>query len=402
MNLQYINKRQMQSLVGRLIHIAKCVPPARIFMGRLLDTLRGMKGGRTKVNKPMLDDLGWFLEFGQEWNGKSIIPPPLPTRVIAVDACLTGIGGTDGRRAYTGRIAPDDDPAANITHVEAINVLIAIHTFVSSADKGSHILVECDNLPVVHTLTTGRGRDQVLGDVARALWMVQATLDIRLTFKHVPGRLNNIADALSRAHISKPTYDRAEKLVIANDLALCDPCTYAFSTVTPPILSRSGVKFTDGESRAEAVSVQSTGYTSQPQDSRKKVPGILPSLQHTAISTHGAPGLRVHRDTGRCANGTRYCDQPHITGEKVHLPHTRGQSGHRWGQDSPGPRCHKETEIKTTSIKTSSPTPTHSENMLQADRILHTKGHQGSNPSNILRCTSPIRGSPSNNQGIRS
>ena len=36
-----LSKRQLQSIFGKLLHIAKCVRPVRLFVSHLLDKLRG-------------------------------------------------------------------------------------------------------------------------------------------------------------------------------------------------------------------------------------------------------------------------------------------------------------------------------------------------------------------------
>ena len=170
-----INKKQLQSLIGRLVHVAKCVEPARIFISRLLQALRAF-GDRMyiKVTDDMRADMSWFLKFLIPWNGLSLIPRASPTRNIQVDACLTGVGATDGTVAYAARIAPDADPVANITEIEAANIVIALHTFITGADAGGHIRVECDNLPSVQALTSGRAHNPILAECARAIWMLHA------------------------------------------------------------------------------------------------------------------------------------------------------------------------------------------------------------------------------------
>ena len=96
-----ISKRQLQSLIGRLVHVAKCVEPGRIFISRLLQALRAF-GNRwyIKVTEDMKADLHWFVEFLTPMNSLSLIPRFTPHRVIHVDFSLTGVGGTDGRSAY--------------------------------------------------------------------------------------------------------------------------------------------------------------------------------------------------------------------------------------------------------------------------------------------------------------
>ena len=148
-----LHKKQLQSVIGKLMHLAKCVEPARVFMARLLDALRNMKDRwYTKVDNVMRADLEWFRQFACSWNGRLVIPHGPSSRLIQVDACLTGVGATDGVWAYAAQVAPDDDPIHNITEIEAANVVIALHTFISEADAGTRITVECDNIATVQAL----------------------------------------------------------------------------------------------------------------------------------------------------------------------------------------------------------------------------------------------------------
>ena len=58
-----VTKMQLQSILGKLFHIVKCVLPARIFVGCLLDSLRAMRTDRTPVTDEMRAHLSWFLQF---------------------------------------------------------------------------------------------------------------------------------------------------------------------------------------------------------------------------------------------------------------------------------------------------------------------------------------------------
>ena len=222
-----INKRQLQSLIGKLVHIAKCVEPARIFISRLLDALRAMGPTQfVRITDDMRADMDWFREFVADWNGTSIIPATKPHRVIQVDACLTGVGGTDGTLCYATSVAPKVDPIANITELEAANVVVALHTFLSPVDAGGHILVKCDNLPAVQALTTGRAHNKILAECVRAAWMIQAKYAIRISFSHIAGILNPVADALSWAHTSQAHHNLALDYITKGQLVNVKPCTY--------------------------------------------------------------------------------------------------------------------------------------------------------------------------------
>lgn len=189
-----ISKRHLQSIIGKLIHLLKCVRPARLFIARLLEALRGMTRNYVKVDSDMRKDLQWFQAFASSWNGVSLIPKKCPDRVIQVDASGSGIriqhqDPHDGARAYGGRITPVSDPVTNITELEAVNVVVAIHSFVDDRHRGSHILVQCDNLSSVEVFRNGRGKNRVLLECARILWMVQSVFDITISYEHIPGQM---------------------------------------------------------------------------------------------------------------------------------------------------------------------------------------------------------------------
>ena len=156
---------QLQSLIGSLLHVARCVPPARLFVGRLLHALRDSKDYYLNVTSDMRKDMRWFMEFVEEWNRTALIPTTEFSTEIYVDASGTGTGAHDGKHAYT-RVAPDADPVDNIAYLEAMNIVIALQTFLKYDYSGTTIRILCDNEAAVMVLRSGRGKDKVLLDVA--------------------------------------------------------------------------------------------------------------------------------------------------------------------------------------------------------------------------------------------
>ena len=290
-----MNIKQLRSILGLLLHVAKCVRPARIFISRLLEALREAKGWFININADMRADFQWFEEFCNGWNGKSYIPDPEPSRDIYVDACLSGVGATDGTTAYSGQVAPIDDPANNITELEALNVVVALHTLLSHKDKGSHIRVHCDNKAAVQVLQSGRARNKLLLDCARAAWMVQAVLDIQLSYVHVPGKDNEIADRLSRAHLSENDHFLLEGILQEMPLNIVEPCLHIFHNIPCPLLSRSGHPIVTPTRRGKAALRQSTGDMGQPGINNRNLRGVR---QEGTLQPHGPQqihGMRLHR-----------------------------------------------------------------------------------------------------------
>lgn len=236
-----ISLRHLQSLLGKLLHIAKCIRPARVFVSRLLDALRNMTRKFTKISHEMRCDLLWFKEFAEQWNGVSIIPPPNPNITITVDASGSGIGAYDGGLAYAGSITPINDPADKIAELEAVNLVVAIQTFVTKEHRGSHILVRGVNMSSVLAFESGKARNHILTDCARHLWMTQAVLDIRISYEYISTKDNFVADSLSRMHLSSVFQQLANKCVKDGEMKYVMPNLYIVTVLNPPIFSRRGI-----------------------------------------------------------------------------------------------------------------------------------------------------------------
>ena len=90
-------KKQLQSLVGLLNFVSKCVRPARPFMARMFNFLQEIpKKGVHQIPAEVKMDVKWWQEYFPRFNGVTLIPPPdvFPVNsTLATDSCLTGCGG---------------------------------------------------------------------------------------------------------------------------------------------------------------------------------------------------------------------------------------------------------------------------------------------------------------------
>ena len=64
------------------------------------------------------------------------------------------------------------------------------------------VVIHCDNQAVVSVLRSGHTRDMTLAAMARNISMAIAYWDIELVTVHIEGKLNVIADTLSRLSIN--------------------------------------------------------------------------------------------------------------------------------------------------------------------------------------------------------
>ena len=396
-----ISRKHLQSIVGQLLHVAKCVKPARLFVSRLLEALRGGNGKFIRGNADMRADFRWLIEFCTSWNGLAYIAPSAPARDIYVDACLSGIGATDGTRAYAGQVANVDDGAANITELEALNVVVALQSFLGEKDRGTHIRIHCDNHAAVHVLQTGRGRNRLLLDCARAAWMVQAVLDVELSYVHVPGIDNREADLLSRAHLSSKDYSLACKMASQCALHIVQPCLYAFDNLPTPIISRSGGTIVPGQSSRQATQSTSTRHHREPEI----VSGSLHSLRQEGGVRPVQPlpfyGLRVHRVPRRSHPGAGHHKQQNLTRKIVHqvsrgkpspLQPPQGDSGHG------GPA---QEQTVRPQAQTSSTNRGHKVGHVQYPYNHSWGGHQGGNSAYVLWRAPPVRSGPPHGASVR-
>ena len=316
-----MSRKQLQSLLGVLLHVAKCVNSARLFVSRLLDSLRAMKGKYLNINAGMRADLLWFMEFSVSWNGIGIIPKPHPTaRTFFVDACGSGVGGTDGQQAYAAQVCPTSDQISNITHLEATNVVVALHTFISEKDRGSHICIKCDNEAAVQVFSNGKGTDRILTDAARACWMIQAAFDLTISYDHVPGKDNGVADALSRAHLSSTDARKAQNIINNDSLDVIKGCYYVFDVLTPSLLSRSGVRLLSDKSSREATQGKGGGYRPQPSiRSRTMVPVLSPNKTRPT-TTHSSNDMCLHRTLNNVQQAPRDHRKQHQQHQSAPIP----------------------------------------------------------------------------------
>ena len=85
-------KSELQSLVGKLSFVTKCVQQSCLLLSRILALLRPLKHNHyhTKLSKEFHQDIYWWLRFLRTYNGVSVIPLSLwstPDGIFSTDAC---------------------------------------------------------------------------------------------------------------------------------------------------------------------------------------------------------------------------------------------------------------------------------------------------------------------------
>ena len=218
LNARKITKRQLQSVIGKLMFAAKCVPPARIFINRLLNALRKLqhRSHRIRLDCQMKRDLMWWSKFLPAFNGISLLPDSTwssTDSVIQCDACLTGAGGIFGNLAFHHKFPPFiSDQHLHINALELLTITVALKLWANQL-AGKKIQINCDNLVSVQAINSGHCINEFMQQCLRELVFTLSLHNVQLRAVHVPGETNRLADLLSRFHLNPNHRDTLLHLV---------------------------------------------------------------------------------------------------------------------------------------------------------------------------------------------
>ena len=199
-------KRQLQSLIGLLSFAAKVVPPGRTFLRRMIDLTTSVPHTEDVISlsEPFKKDLMWWHQFVAQWNGKSffMFPKWIPSTALNL---FTDSSGTIGYGAYfDGRWFQGRWSSAqaqqSIQWKELYPIVVASATWGHLWAK-KRITFMCDNEAVTNAIASGTSKSPEIMSLLRQLFFCAAKHHFAATAKHIPGKYNVIADALSRFHM---------------------------------------------------------------------------------------------------------------------------------------------------------------------------------------------------------
>lgn len=200
---RYCIRKDLESLIGYLQHACRVIPQGRTFLRRMINLLTAFRreDHPIRLNKEFHLDLAWWLEFFKSWNGLSFLLyprwAPLPDFQISSDASgALGYGAILMSHWFSGSWSLSQ-LNSSIAYKELFPIVIAAslwgHLWVSR-----RVEFRSDNTSVVEVLRSGTSRDPKLMALLRYLLLIAARHSFTFTASHVPGKLNPIADSLSR------------------------------------------------------------------------------------------------------------------------------------------------------------------------------------------------------------
>lgn len=193
-------KREILSLIGKLIFISRVVRSGRTFVRRLIDTSKKVKSlnHTVKLNKQFRADIDWWLSFLPSWNGISMFYERNWTRSIDLelftDASDVAMAGYYHGAWFVELVGERQE---SINWREMYAVVQAAATW-GAQWAGKRILFHVDNMSVVYILRSGTSKSPALMDLMRILFFIAAKFNFEFSSEYINTHDNTIADSLSR------------------------------------------------------------------------------------------------------------------------------------------------------------------------------------------------------------
>ena len=171
----------------------------------LLNFLRTLpKFGVRKVPGTVVQDILWWLEFAQTFNGVALIPDKdwsSPNHVLSSDSCLMGGGGyAKGKYyhwQYNSTLIKEN---LDINQLECLNIIVCLKLWGMQL-KGKKLVLLCDNSVTVQAINTGTSKNVMVQKCLREIHKTLACHSVQIKMQYLEGAQNRISDALSRWHI---------------------------------------------------------------------------------------------------------------------------------------------------------------------------------------------------------
>ena len=199
-------KRDLESLIGQLHHASTVVKPGRCFIRRMIELCKAVRNHDRplRLNKAFHSDLAWWRLFLRKWNGtammSTICTKPAQHSVTSDASGSWGCGAFSGQQWF--QIAWSNYPQTDlidqsIAVKEMLPIIVACFLW-GYQWAGEHVGIGCDNEAVVHVLGKRSCKDECLMHLLRCLFFIEAHFGFSISAVHIPGRHNQLADALSR------------------------------------------------------------------------------------------------------------------------------------------------------------------------------------------------------------
>lgn len=213
-------KRELQSILHKLLWIVNCVKHSRIFVSRIIAELQRLhkNSHRTKLSIEIRKDFQWFKLFLKSFNGVELIEQDDWSEIddleYASDASLE-YGGAYTKHEYVSGAFPDSLKDEHIHIKEFLMVLVLVKLW-SHSWASNKIIIRCDNDSVCDAIAYLKPTDPKLQKCVRELLYWQCRQNFSLAVTKIGTKENYVVDFISRCNDSS----KIEKFLKENNIPL--------------------------------------------------------------------------------------------------------------------------------------------------------------------------------------
>lgn len=157
-----------------------------------------------KLNSEVQVDLAWWETFLPLWNTRSMMevhnPNCSPSVEFSSDASGSWGYGAVWNCEWLQQAWDSEWEHQNIAAKELVPIAAAC-AILGPCWQSQQVLVQCDNMAVVHVITARSSRDKTSMHLLRCMHFYCAMHDFQLRVEQVPGHQNVIANSVSRNNL---------------------------------------------------------------------------------------------------------------------------------------------------------------------------------------------------------
>ena len=197
LKLPTVSARVLARIAGQCILMSRVILPAKLLLRNIYRLLRTKSSWKTQlvIDQPAQADLIYWKDSLMAWNGRLVTSHLTDVQAVS-DASQTGWGFACMGEEAAGHW--DKYMALQPSNVrEMMAVLMGLETFRAEL-RNKTVQILSDNISTVANINFQGGPSEPLTQIARAIWNVAITNQIRIHARYLRGKDNTQADALSR------------------------------------------------------------------------------------------------------------------------------------------------------------------------------------------------------------
>lgn len=221
--------RELQSLIGLLNFACSIIIAGRAFLRRLIDLTIGHTKPHyhIRITNEVREDLAVWKTFFDGYNCRSFFHDEQwlssdHIRLFTDASGGLGYGAICGTHWFSGRW-PDEWKSLPIATLELFPIMISLRIWAHRWEN-KKILFMSDNMAVVAIINKQTSKDKNIMSMVRVMVSICLKHNIMFASQHVPGKLNVLADRLSRLQLQEFRQLAPE----------ADPCPTRVPDVTRP------------------------------------------------------------------------------------------------------------------------------------------------------------------------